>query len=132
MSAIETLVRGWVLVSSSTPRTAAEEILRLRDAWVFYDKVKRYYVVRADVVQVIDGPEVSVQVIVPIFAENETDLHRAVNDIRELRGAGITGVSLAFVTEHHPEKPHETWGYIPSSETNPKPDAGPLAWNGWG
>ena len=126
MSTIEKLERGWVLVSASKTGTA-NEILNLRDSWVLSNK--KYYVVRADEVAVDWPGEFKINIIVPVFAV-EGYLGEAVEEISRL--AGVDFIALAFVTGHHPARPHETWGYIPSGETNPKPDAGPLAWNGWG
>jgi hypothetical protein len=123
------LVRAWIMVRANDDAdSAARQIYRLNLGLLWPHR----HIVRADVVEGLEGIGAEFNIMVPVWAENPDAIRGICDLIREAVGAEVIGVAMVQggVAGHHPEIPHKAWGWATSAEANPTPR--PLGFNGWG
>jgi hypothetical protein len=123
------LVRAWIMVRANDDASnAARAIYHLNVGLVWPHR----HIVRADVVEGIEGIGGDFNIMVPVWAESPDAIRVICELIGEAVQAEVIGVAMVQggVEGHYPEIPHKAWGWTTSAEANPT--ARPLGFNGWG
>lgn len=99
-------VRAWVLVRAEPVQGVSAKLRNL-------DKKKdELVVVRADVVA--GSSDLPYNIVVPVDAESDDVLSSVVDDINKL--GGVKYAVALKVLEHHPDPPHDGYGYVTDQE----------------
>lgn len=99
-------VRAWVLVRAEPVQGVSAKLRNL-------DKKKNdLVVIRADVVA--GSSDVPYNIVVPVDVESDDVLSSIVDDINKL--SGVKYAVALKVLDHHPEVPHDGYGYVTDQE----------------
>jgi hypothetical protein len=123
------IVRAWIMVrTDGDARGVAKEIYSLNDGLSW----PRLHIVRADVVERLDGFDNDFQIMVPVWADSEEGIQEIITRIMEAVRAEVVRVAVVQggAAGHYPAFPHKAWGWATAVEANPV--ARPLGFNGWG
>jgi hypothetical protein len=123
------IVRAWIMVrTDGDAHGVAEEIYGLNEKLTWPSQ----HIVRADVVERLEGFDNDFQIMVPVWADSQDSLEEICKRILEAGRAEVVRVALVQggVAGHYPAIPHKAWGWATAAEANPV--ARPLGFNGWG
>ncbi len=99
-------VRAWVLVRAEPVQGVSAKLRNLDK------KEDDLVVVRADVVA--GSPDLPYNIVVPVDAESDEVLSRVVDDINRI--GGVKHAVALRVMKHHPDPPHDGYGYVTEQE----------------
>lgn len=124
------MVRAWIMLrTDGDAHGVAKEIYALNEGPVVWPG---QHIVRADVVERLDGFDNDFQIMVPVWAAGTEGIEAIINTIRGAVQAEVVRVAVVEggIAGHHPAIPHKAWGLATAAEANPV--ARPLGFNGWG
>lgn len=125
----EKIKRAWILIQANV--TDIDDVAeRIRELNVKLLNEKDH-IVRADTVS---G---SYNIVVPVFAENDSQMDFILGLIANETSVSKIEVLRVKESTHHPDPPHDATGYITKDEAGAsnlenKPPPGTTGWNTWG